>query len=128
MRRQKRDGTMALILSVNFVFGRFFYKHIWMPWDEDSDDDYDWADRHLESRIHFYYDMKKKIKPSLVGHIQKLLIEADYLQQQKKMLENEVDDIDGVDGAPGMCHPPHHEHIVPFHIMTKCFPYIHNSR
>lgn len=75
-----------------------------MPWDEDSGNDFDWTESHLKSRIQFYYDLKTNIKPKLAAHIRNLLIEAQYLQQQKQMLENEVDEqqdtnADGIEDA-----------------------------
>lgn len=84
------DNLIPRITFCIYALCRFFYKHIWMAWDDDSNV-YDWTKSHLMSRLHFYYDLKKKINPALVGHIEKLLIEATYLQQQKKMLENEVE-------------------------------------
>lgn len=67
-----------------------------MPWDYESDDDSDWAEKHLESRIRFYYDLKKEMRPPLVSHIRKLLTEAEYLHEQKENLENDLQDDEDV--------------------------------
>lgn len=67
-----------------------------MPWDYECDNDYDWPEKHLESRIQFYYDLKKEIRPTLVSHIRKLLTEADYLHQQKENLETDLEDDEDV--------------------------------
>lgn len=67
---------------------RFFYNHVWMPWDNDSDDDLNWVEKHLEDRIRFCYDIKRKdMKRSLAAHIRTLLDEAKYIQQRREYLE-----------------------------------------
>jgi len=50
------EGTAHCIDRV-----RFFYNYLWMPWDEDEDDDTIWVKQHLESRLKLYYDMKQRI-------------------------------------------------------------------
>lgn len=72
---------------------RFFYQHIWMPWDNDSDDDVDWAGKHLESRVKFYYDLKNKaMSKRLSSHVLALLAEANYIQKKRELLEMEIDE------------------------------------
>ncbi|KAL5281630.1 SHCBP1 family protein [Megaselia abdita] len=67
---------------------RFFYQNIWMPWDNDIDDDFDWAEKHLESRIRFYYDLKKKdMRRPLATQIRTLLAEAKYIQERREYIE-----------------------------------------
>lgn len=71
---------------------RFFYQNIWMPWDNDIDDDFDWAEKHLESRIRFYYDIKKRdMKRSLATKIRTLLAEAKYIQERREYIEIDLD-------------------------------------
>lgn len=72
---------------------RFFYQHIWMPWDNDSDDDrVDWASKHLESRVKFYYDLKNKtMSKRLSSHLLALLAEGNYIQKKREILEMEID-------------------------------------
>ncbi|XP_055546279.1 protein nessun dorma isoform X2 [Wyeomyia smithii] len=72
---------------------RFFYQHIWMPWDNDDDSDgSDWAEKHLESRIKFYYDLKNKtMSKRLSSHILALLAEANYIQKKRELLEKEIE-------------------------------------
>lgn len=66
---------------------RFFYQNIWMPWDNDIDEDFDWAEKHLESRMRFCNDLKKKnIKRSLATHIKTLLAEAKYIQERREYI------------------------------------------
>ena len=72
---------------------RFFYQHIWMPWDYDNDDDHDWAAKHLEKRIKFYCDIvNKKMSRSLLSHIRILCSEAQYIQQRRVNLEMDLND------------------------------------
>lgn len=72
---------------------RFFYQHIWMPWDNDSDDCVDWAGKYLESRVKFYFDLKnKKMSKRLSSHVLALLAEANYIQKKRELLEMEIDE------------------------------------
>lgn len=80
---------------------RFFYQHIWMPWDNDSDDDVDWAGKHLESRVKFYYDLKNKtMSKRLSSHVLALLAEANYIQKKRELLEMEIDEQEEDDEDP----------------------------
>lgn len=64
-----------------------------MPWDNDNDEDSDWSDKYLETRIHFFYDLQKGIiSRSLGHHIRMLLTEARYIQQRRDYLEHGIDD------------------------------------
>ncbi|XP_058453753.1 protein nessun dorma isoform X2 [Malaya genurostris] len=73
---------------------RFFYHHIWMPWDNDNDDERnDWAEKHLETRIKLYYDLKNKtMSRRLSSHIMALLAEANYIQKKREQLEAEIEE------------------------------------
>lgn len=64
-----------------------------MPWDNDNDDDCDWSDKYLESRLRFFYDLQKGIISRSLGyHIRMLLTEARYIQQRRNYLEHGIDD------------------------------------
>lgn len=77
---------------------RFFYNHVWMPWDNDNDDDMNWVEKHLESRIRFCYDLKKKsMKRAMAVHIKTLLTEARYIQQRREYLEIGLSDDEELD-------------------------------
>ncbi|XP_067621875.1 protein nessun dorma [Eurosta solidaginis] len=74
---------------------RFFYTHVWMSWDNDNDDDMNWVEKHLESRIRFCYDLRKRtMKKTLLAHIRKLLAESKYLQRRREYLELGLTDED----------------------------------
>ncbi|XP_029728532.2 protein nessun dorma [Aedes albopictus] len=84
---------------------RFFYQHVWMPWDYDNDDDdRDWGVKHLDSRMKFYCDLKNRTMPKrLTSHVLTLLDEANQLQKKRELLTLHMDDEDEValmDGCP----------------------------
>ncbi|XP_053696106.1 protein nessun dorma-like [Sabethes cyaneus] len=69
---------------------RFFYQHLWMPWDR-NDNCKDWAAMHLKSRIKFYHDLRTKtMSKRLSSYILALLNEAKYLQSKRDLLEQEA--------------------------------------
>ncbi|XP_030240747.1 protein nessun dorma [Drosophila navojoa] len=72
---------------------RFFYSHVWMPWDKDYDDDRDWVQMHLQARIQLACDLSKNRLPRpLALHMRTLLMEARYIQQRLEYLELDMSD------------------------------------
>ncbi|XP_001356105.3 protein nessun dorma [Drosophila pseudoobscura] len=72
---------------------RFFYCHVWMPWDKDYDDDRDWVQMHLQARIQLACDLSKnKLSRPLALHMRTLLMEAKYIQQRLEYLELDLSD------------------------------------
>lgn len=72
---------------------RFFYSHVWMPWDKDFDDDRDWVQMHLQARIQLACDLSKNRLPRpLALHMRSLLMEARYIQQRLEYLELDLSD------------------------------------
>ncbi|XP_052896090.1 protein nessun dorma isoform X2 [Anopheles moucheti] len=70
---------------------RFFYQHLWMPWDNDGEDEHSWIDKHLESRIRFCYDLKNKtMSRQLSSHALALLAEARYIQRKRAFIEQQL--------------------------------------
>lgn len=70
---------------------RFFYLHVYMPWDRDEDDNIDWKSNHLESRLRLYYDMKNgSIPRQIAEHIHSLLTTARRLQNQREVIEEQL--------------------------------------
>lgn len=90
----KQDNTIALnILNTANALDmyRFFYLHVYMPWDRDEDDHIDWKSTHLESRLRLYYDMKNgNIPRQTAEHIHSLLTTSRRLQNKREMLEEEM--------------------------------------
>lgn len=75
---------------------RYFYKHIWMPWDND-DDEMDWCLKHLKSRIEFNYYLQTCVDRSQVAHIRALLQEARDIQERREYLETDLSDDEDLD-------------------------------
>ncbi|XP_017095684.2 protein nessun dorma [Drosophila bipectinata] len=74
---------------------RFFYSHVWMPWDKDYDDDRDWVQMHLQARIQLACDLSKnKLSRPLALHMRNLLEEARYIQQRLEYLELDLSDVE----------------------------------
>ncbi|XP_020286510.1 protein nessun dorma [Pseudomyrmex gracilis] len=62
---------------------RFFYNYLWMPWDEEEDDNTDWVEQHLEQRIRLFYDMNNEIINKETCDIIKSLIREGREIQEK---------------------------------------------
>nr|CAD7429267.1 unnamed protein product [Timema monikensis] len=75
---------------------RFFYEHVWMPWDADDDENEDWISNHLETRIGLIIDMKSGVvPPEMASHIRSLTQEGKALKQKidvwQELLDEEED-------------------------------------
>nr|CAD7405872.1 unnamed protein product [Timema cristinae] len=75
---------------------RFFYEHVWMPWDADDDENEDWISNHLETRIGLIIDMKSGVvPPEMASHIRSLIQEGKVLKQKidvwQELLDEEED-------------------------------------
>ncbi|XP_012233271.1 protein nessun dorma [Linepithema humile] len=53
---------------------RFFYNHLWMPWDENEDENIDWVERHLDQRIRLFFNMTHAVIDKETCNIIKSLI------------------------------------------------------
>lgn len=71
-----------------------------MPWDNDNDDDLDWAEKHLESRIKFCFDLKRGMNRATADHIRVQLMEARYIQSRREIIEVDMSDDEELDDAP----------------------------
>lgn len=72
---------------------RFFYTHVWMPWDQDNDDDINWVEKHLETRIRLCFDLRRgAIQRPLAAYIRSLIHEARYINYRRQYLELEAND------------------------------------
>lgn len=72
----------------------FFYKNVWMPWDDDNDDDSDWFEKHLKSRMRFCFDLKRGMSRPMADHIRTLLTEARYIHGRQELLQDELEESD----------------------------------
>lgn len=77
-----------------------------MPWDEDNDEDVDWCEKHLQSRIRFCFDLKRGMSRPMADHIRMLLTEARYIQSRRELLETALveSDFEDMDESNGMYH------------------------
>ena len=55
--REQEIQTLDLTSTVTAIdLIRFFYKNIWMPWDEDSEVE-DWPSQHLHNRVQLHFSL-----------------------------------------------------------------------
>lgn len=71
-----------------------------MPWDNDKDEDLDWAEKHLESRIKFCFDLKRGMSRAIADHIRVLLMEARYIQSRREIIETDMSDDEELEDVP----------------------------
>lgn len=95
---------MCVCYSINNMFlPRYFYKNVWMPWDNDNDDEQDWADKHLKSRIQFNFDLMKSIDRPLAAHIRALLQEARDIEERRAFLETDLSEDEDLNETNRKC-------------------------
>lgn len=74
---------------------RFFYSYLWMPWDNEEDDNINWVSEHLESRIKFAYDIRTgAIDKQTCDLIRSLVKEGRQIWEKISKLENLITDDD----------------------------------
>ncbi|EFN77323.1 protein nessun dorma [Harpegnathos saltator] len=72
---------------------RFFYTYLWMPWDNEEDDNVDWVSQHLERRIKFAYDMRQgSIDKQTCDLIRSLVREGRQIWDKISNLEGQLTD------------------------------------
>jgi len=70
---------------------RFFYEHLWRPWDADEDDDPVFVKRHLHNRMKLYQDLSSGTIPRTTAQrIQNILKEAKEKYQQIEDLQTQM--------------------------------------
>lgn len=81
---------------------RFFYNYLWMPWDEEEDDNSDWVEQHLEQRIRLFYDMNNgAINKETCDIIKSLIREGREIQNKIAQMEMKLpDDLQYGDKVP----------------------------
>ncbi|KAM4720793.1 SHC SH2 domain-binding protein 1 [Rhinophrynus dorsalis] len=84
------DQTALVIEHV-----RFFYQHIWRPWDEEEEDHFDYFVRCVEPRLRLHYDILEDRVPSgLVVECRKLLSQCEEVYLQFTNLRNNLSNKD----------------------------------
>lgn len=71
---------------------RFFYNNLWMPWDDDDDEDIDWVQQHLGARLRLYFDMKGVVDKGTCDVIKSLISEGRAIRNQISKLEHTLPD------------------------------------
>lgn len=77
---------------------RFFFNHLWMPWDFDDDENVDWIQLHLETRLRLFYDMKRGVvNKETCDTIRGLIREAREVHTKMSRLEVDLSDEENED-------------------------------
>lgn len=85
--------TFLFILKLNLFTSRFFYNHLWMPWDADDDDTADWVESHLETRLRLFFDMKRgDVNKDTCDIIRTLIREGKEISAKISRLEDDISD------------------------------------
>lgn len=73
---------------------RFFFNYIYMPFDEQDENDF--VRTLLEPRIKLFFDLQNKtLSKQLSSYIRIIIAEAKYLANQREYLENSIDESEG---------------------------------
>lgn len=92
---QQENDALNIDITANCMdMLRYFYKNIWMPWDDENDLDVDWPQQHLQSRIRFNYDLQKGMSQGMATYIRDQLAEARYIKEQQEYIQIDIDDED----------------------------------
>lgn len=82
---EQKNNSLDIVGTAHCVDRlRFFYNYLWMPWDEDEDDNIDWVEQHLERRIRLFFDMNNGVVSKETCDIIKSLI-SEGKEIQKKI-------------------------------------------
>lgn len=70
---------------------RFFFNYIFLPFDNDSEND--WAKKNLIPRIQLFFDLNnlKTISKGMSSYIRQLIEEAKYIQDKRELLEKSIE-------------------------------------
>lgn len=95
----KQDKAVNLESTANSLDAlRFFYNHLYMPWDDEQDETIDWVEHHLETRLCLYYDSINGAIPRVTTERYKALIsDAKQLYLRKSRLEMEIGEMPHTD-------------------------------
>lgn len=83
------DPFLNIDLTANFIDQlRFFYNHLWCPWDVEDTEGGDWPTKFLEPRLDLFYEMSDGTMPvKLAEKIYRTKEEARKLFERKQELE-----------------------------------------
>ncbi|KAM9301984.1 SHC SH2 domain-binding protein 1 [Gastrophryne carolinensis] len=74
---------------------RFFYQHIWRPWDDEEEDYFEYFTRCAEPRLRLYYDvLEERIPSELVSEYHTILARCHQVYAQFTNLRNSLSNSD----------------------------------
>ena len=87
--KQQEIQTLDLTSTVTAVdLIRFFYQNIWMPWDEDSEEE-DWPGQHLENRVQLHFSLMSGCGDKATAiRLDELAARAELNRTELQELEN----------------------------------------
>ncbi|XP_055634429.1 protein nessun dorma isoform X2 [Toxorhynchites rutilus septentrionalis] len=88
--REQENDALNVDQTANCIDQlRFFYQHVWMPWDNDVDDtDILSLQKHIDARVQLHFDIESgTISNRLSSHVLSLMAEANYIHKKKELLE-----------------------------------------
>ena len=92
--KEQENSALDIVATAECVDTlRFFYNHLWMPWDIDDDETLDWVTSHLEARLRLYFDMGRGVACKKTCVVIKTLIrEGRDIQRKISQIESEISD------------------------------------
>lgn len=94
--KNQNNSTLDVIGTAECIEQlRFFYNHLWMPWDVDDDENFDWVLLHLETRLRLFFDIKRNnVNKETADIIRTLIKEAKDISDKISRLEADISDDD----------------------------------
>ncbi|XP_075212125.1 SHC binding and spindle associated nessun dorma isoform X2 [Lycorma delicatula] len=77
---------------------RFFFNHLWYPWDEERTQSPEWLSEHLENRLQLYYDIAAgQIQPKIRATVLNLIEKGNCLQKKIAEFEETLTNVESDD-------------------------------
>ncbi|KAK0095817.1 hypothetical protein PV326_007291 [Microctonus aethiopoides] len=97
--KNQNNNVLDIIGTANCIDQlRFFFNHLWMPWDFDDDDNSDWVTLHLETRLRLFFDIKRNVvNKETTDIIRTLMRESKEIYSKISRLEVDISDDDNDD-------------------------------
>ena len=94
--KQQEIPTLDLTSTVTAIeLIRFFYENIWMPWDEESEEE-DWPGQHLENRVRLHFNLMSGCGDQATAmRLDELAARAELNRTELQELENTARTEDG---------------------------------
>lgn len=91
---KQKNPSLDILGTANCIERlRFFYNYLWMPWDEDEDEDLDWVNQHLDQRLRLVYDMMRgTVNKETCDLVMSLMKEGKNIKEKITTLEAVLSD------------------------------------